>query len=322
MAKKNNKAYIGIDLGGTNIQAGIIDAEGRLIVRDDMKTKAEGGADAVIGRVRKLVEKLVLESELKRSAIGGLGIGAPGAIDHKTGVVVNAPNLRWTRFPLAQTLERELKFPIVVDNDVNVGAWGEYKAGAGRGHDDMMGIFIGTGIGGGLVLNGELYHGHYMSAGEIGHTVIDAGGALGRRTLENLASRTNIANLLRQLIQSNHPSVISELSEGDLSHIRSKVLAGAIRRKDPLTMRVIEQAAEYVGVAIANAVTLLSLSCVVVGGGVTEALGRSWVQLVRRSFEQNVFPAQLSRCRVVASRLGDDAGVIGAALLAGVKLSG
>jgi glucokinase len=321
MAKQSKKAFIGIDLGGTNIQAGILGADGQLAVRGSLKTKADGGTDTVIARIRKLVERLILDGGLKPEAIGGLGIGAPGAIDPHTGMVLNAPNLRWTRFPLGKTLEKNVQMPVVVDNDVNAGAWGEYLAGAGRGFDNMLAVFVGTGIGGGLVLNGKLYYGHYHSAGEIGHTTLDANGVLGRRTLENLASRTNIANLLRQLIEANHPSVVSEMTGGDLSKIRSKVLAGAIRRKDPLTLRVVEDAAGYLGVAIANVVTLLSLPCVVVGGGVTEALGRSWVQQIRRTFEQHVFPAELSKCRVVASRLGDDAGIIGAALLAQAKLS-
>lgn len=322
MANHNGKAYIGVDLGGTNMQAGVLDAGGKLLARDKKKTKAEEGSDAVIARLHKLIDELLQKAQMDPGAVGGLGIGAPGVIDPEKGVVINAVNLRWNDFPLRKALEHELKVPVVVDNDVNVGVWGEFKAGAGKDDNDLLGIFIGTGIGGGLVLNGSLYYGHHRSAGEIGHTVVDVGGGLGRCTLENLASRTNIANMLRQLIQSNHESVISKLTNGDLSGIRSKVIAEAVHHKDPLTLRVIEDAARCVGVGIANAVTLLSLPCVVVGGGLTEALGRAWLDPVRRAFGQHVFPAQLSSCRVVASRLGDDAGIIGAALLVRAKLGG
>lgn len=317
---KNNQPYVGIDLGGTNIQAGVLGGDQKLIVTDRVKTKADGGTDTVIARIVKLVDTVLEKAQVRRTDLGGLGIGAPGAINHKKGVVLNAVNLRWTDFPLAKALEKELGIPVVVDNDVNVGTWGEHQAGAGKGYDDLMGIFVGTGIGGGFVLNGELYHGTQMTAGEVGHTVIRADAPLGRRTLENVASRTSIVNLLRQLILSNHPSLISELAGGDLDKVRSKVLAEAFTRKDELTHQIIGQAAHYVGVAIANAVTLLSLPCVVVGGGLTEALQDDWIKLIRAVFDEYVFPRELSKCKIVPSKLGDDAGIIGAALLAKQRL--
>ncbi len=319
MAKKD-RLYLGIDLGGTNIQAGLLDADHKLLASDRLKTKADGGEDAVVKRIVKVVDTVLAKADVKITDVDGLGIGAPGAVNHKKGIVINAVNLRWTDFPLGKQLEKELGIPIVVDNDVNVGTWGEYMAGAGKGHDELLGIFVGTGIGGGLVLNGDLYHGHHLTAGEIGHTVLKADAGLGRRTLENLASRTNIVNQLKQLILANHPSLISELTEGDLARVRSKILAEAFKKEDELTQIVIGQAASYIGVAIANTVTLLSLPCVVVGGGVTEALQTDWIELIRDVFEEYVFPPELSKCKIVASKLGDDAGTIGAALLAKQRL--
>ena len=313
---KRDKAYIGIDLGGTNIQAGVLDADDKLIVSDRLKTKADGGEDTVVKRIAKVTLQVLEKAGVNPEDIGGLGIGAPGAINHKKGIVLNAVNLRWTDFPLAKVLEKELSLPVVVDNDVNVGTWGEYKAGAGKGYEDLMGIFVGTGIGGGFVLNGSLYHGAMMTAGEVGHTVLRADAPLGQRTLENLASRTNIVNQLSQLISANHTSVITELTGGDLGKVRSKILAEAYNQKDDLTVRVIGQAAHYLGVAIANAVTLLSLPCIVVGGGVTEALQNDWIMLIREVYGEYVFPPGHSKCKIVASQLGDDAGIIGAALLA------
>ncbi len=317
---KSDKAYIGVDLGGTNIQAGLLDADGKLIVSDRLKTKADGGEDMVVKRIAKVTLTVLEQADIKPEEIGGLGIGAPGAVNHKKGVVINAVNLRWTDFPLAKVLEEELGIPIIVDNDVNVGTWGEYKAGAGKGYDDLMGIFVGTGIGGGFILDGALYHGAMMTAGEVGHTVLRADAPLGQRTLENLASRTNIVNQLRQLILANHASVITELTQGDLDKVRSKILAEAYQQKDDLTMRVIGQAAHYLGVTIANVVTLLSLPCIVVGGGLTEALQNDWITLIREVYEEYVFPPGHSKCKIVASQLGDDAGIIGAALLAKQRL--
>jgi len=313
---KNGKVYVGVDLGGTNVQIGLLDGDGKLIQSGKAKTKAEAGADAVIGRIGKLTRDVVEKAGLMMNDVAGLGIGAPGAIDHKKGRVITAVNLRWDNVPLADALKKEVGVPVVIDNDVNVGAWGEHKAGAGKGFDDLMAVFVGTGIGGGFVLGGELYHGSLMTAGEIGHTVIRADSPRGLRTLENLASRSNIVNQLRQLIDANHASEISDLTSGDLSKVKSKILAEAFRSGDDLTKEVIGQAAHYLGVSIANTVTLLSLPCVVVGGGLTEALGDDWIVLIREVYSKYVFPQELSKCKIVASKLGDDAGTIGAALLA------
>jgi glucokinase len=251
-----------------------------------------------------------------------VGIGAPGVVDIDKGVVIKAVNLRWNDFPLARELRRELDLEVTLDNDVNVATWGEYVAGVGDKYPDMLGVWVGTGIGGGLILGGKLYHGHHQTAGEIGHVTIHADAPLGRRTLENCASRTSITNLITQLINSNHASKITKLVDGDLSAIRSKILAQAVDLDDRLAKDVIGQAARYVGITIANAVTLLSLPCAVVGGGFTEAMDRQWVDAVRASFEEYVFPDELRSCKILRSELGDDAGAIGAALLAQERVGG
>ncbi|XAM00032.1 ROK family protein [Phycisphaeraceae bacterium D3-23] len=316
--------YLGIDLGGTNIQAAVYEpgkkGEGEVVVRDSTKTHATEGSKAVIDRIVKLCDKLLDKAEMKRKDIAGLGIGAPGAIDIDKGIVLRAPNLDWSDFPLAKVLGKEFDFPVVVDNDVNVGAWGEYSAGAGKDFGDQMAIFVGTGIGAGLVLNGKLYHGPRFTAGEIGHTVIEGSGILGRRTVENMASRSNMVRRLTVLIQSNRPSIVPDLVEGDLTRIRSKILAQAQKEGDELTLEVIADAARYVGMAIASAVTLLSLDCVVVGGGATEALGKPWMKQVNQAFKRHVFPEELRDVPVIAGTLDDNAGPIGAALLAQQKI--
>lgn len=274
----------------------------------------------MLGRIEKLCNKLLDKAQLKPDDIAGLGIGAPGAIDFDRGLVLDAPNLGWADFPLQKEMSKRFPFEVVIDNDVNVGAWGEYKAGAGRGYDEQMAVFVGTGVGGGLIINGKLYQGTGHTAGEIGHMIVGGRGTLGHRTVEDLASRTSIVRRIRHLIDSNHKTVVTELVEGDLSRIRSKVIAQAFAQGDPLTVEIVEDAARYIGIAIANAVTLLSLPCVVLGGGASEALGKPWLKLVRATFEKHVFPDELKDTKLLLSELEDNAGPIGAALLAADSL--
>ena len=317
--EQKEKIYIGIDLGGTNIGGGIVTESGKLLASTKKKTKATEGSDTVISRIVKLIDKMLTEAKLNRKDIEGIGIGAPGAIDISKGIVIEAVNLGWNMFNLSHALNDATGLEVIVDNDVNVGTWGEYKIGGGKGARNMLGIFIGTGIGGGLILHGRLYYGHHMTAGEIGHTLVKADGSLGRRTLENLASRTSIAQVLAKLIRANHKSIITDLTNNDLSKIKSRVIAEAFRQKDELTTYVLEDAAKYVGIAVANTVTLLSLPHVILGGGLTESVGQPWVDMVRENYEKHVFPHG-HECKVVACELGDHAGAIGAGLLAHHRL--
>lgn len=312
----SNPRYIGVDLGGTNIQAGVVDSSGKVLTRAKTKTHADRGLDAVVERLVKVVHEACDKAGDDVTTIRAMGVGAPGTVDSQRGIVNKAVNLRWDHVPLGEMLKRKLELPVILDNDVNVGAWGEYVCGAGRDHGDQLAVFVGTGVGGGLVINGGIYHGHHMTAGEIGHTIVQSDAGLGRRTLENMSSRTSIVNLLSQLIKSNHPSMLIKLTEGDLDRIRSKVLAQAYEENDALTKEVIRSAASYLGASIASTVTLLSLSCVVIGGGVTEALGDPWVAEIKRAFRQFVFPADLQEVPILMSELNDDAGLVGAALIA------
>lgn len=316
----SGKPVIGLDLGGTNIK-GVLWQDGEVTHRDSTKTKAVEGPEAVVARLAKVSGKLMDKAGLKKSEVLGVGVGSAGAIDIEKGVVMESPNLQWSDLPLRDMLAKEIGVDVALDNDVNAGAWGEHKAGAGAGYDELLAVFIGTGIGGGIVLGGKLYHGAFGTAGEIGFNVINANGPIGRRYVEHLASRTSIVNQVVQLIQSNHDSIVPELVDGDLSKVRSKVLAQAVKKDDALVKEVVDAAADYVGISIANAVTLLSLPCVVVGGGLTEALGDYLMDKVRASFHRHVFPQHLRKCEVLASTLEDDANCVGAALLALDRLS-
>ena len=311
---------VGIDLGGTNVQIGVVEGGKKVLGRAKRKSKPEEGRDAVIGRIVEGVEEACKESKVKVSDLSGVGIGAPGAIDPDTGVVIEAVNLRWDNVPLADILGKKLGKPVLVENDVNVAVYGENKLGAGENARDLLGVWLGTGIGGGLILNGKLYQGNFFTAGEIGHTILFPGNPPGTRSLEQNCSRTSVVERLVKLIKSNHKSVIPSLVDGDLSEVKSKTVAKAYEMGDELTVEVVDSAAELVGVSIAGVVTLLSLGRVVLGGGLTEALGDALVDKVKKSVRAHVFPDKCRAVKVVGTKLLDDAGVLGAALMAGEKL--
>jgi len=318
-----NKPVAGVDLGGTNINAGIATSElsGQgvrgIIGRGRKKTKAELGPDGVIERVAEAVENACDEAHIDPEELGAIGIGAPGAIEPGSGMVLEAVNLRWNRVRLGEMLsERFGGAPVVVDNDVNVAILAEHRLGAGEHAQHLLGVWIGTGVGGGIILNGKLHYGAFGSAGEIGHMHASPYNQPGERSLEHNCSRTALADRLTKLIKANHASIIPQIVNGDLSRIRSKVIAQAYARGDALTREVVDHAADLLGIIIGGAVTLLSLERVVLGGGFTEALGEPFVDLVRAGARRVIFPNAAKNVEIVASELSEDAGIAGAALLA------
>lgn len=308
--------YIGIDLGGTNITVGMVDEKYEVVARDKTKTKAAEGLEVVLDRLVKLTEDVIEGSGVSRKRIKGLGIGAPGAIDTDKGVVIKAVNLGWDHIELADILEKRLGLKTVLDNDVNVGTWAEARVGSARECKDVLGIFVGTGVGGGLIINGKLHGGFFDTAGEIGHIVIDRSGGPGKRTVEDLASRTSVVKQICHEIESGRGSVLEELYRKNPTEIRSKKLSKAFAAEDEVTHEVIRKAAEVIGIAAATVVTLVGMEAVVIGGGLTEALDSRWMQWVTESFNEHVFPPTCRDCKILRSMLEDDAGLIGAALLA------
>lgn len=316
-----NTPVIGIDLGGTNMQIGVVDAENRIIGRVRQKTHASHGADAVIDRIVEGATDACAQAGLTLSDIGALGIAAPGAIDIPRGVVLEAPNLGWRDLPLRRILAERLSMPVAVDNDVNGAIWGEHMLGAGRGHDDLLGMWVGTGVGGGLVIGGRIYHGPMFTAGEVGQSIIDPFGAPGERTVEDNCSRTGLSRYIGRRLVKYPDSILYTLVKrksnqtGDIV-VGSSELAHAVNADDPLTCEAVERAAFLLGVAAANWVTVLSLARIIIGGGVTEALGDPFLQRIRESFEQHVFPQAARRCEITMTQLAHDSGLLGAALLA------
>lgn len=328
MATKNpTDGYmtLGIDLGGTKILAAVVDEAGHVIGAAKKKTKGDRGVDAVIARIADTAMAAIKKSHLDMDAIQAIGIGAPGVADHRTGVVEFAPNLPdWTNIPLGPRLQQLLGIPVFVENDVNAGTFGEAAVGAGRGFDSVVGVFPGTGIGGGIVLDGKLWRGARNAAAEIGHMVVQIDGpqcGCGRRgCIEALAARTAIERDIWGEIRGGRPSVITELvDEG--GPVRSGVIASALGGGDAVVLDVMERASYHLGVFTAALVNALDPECIIYGGGLVEACSSFMMPIIRETtYRYLIRPVDPEQLPILVAALGDNANIIGSAMLAQASL--
>lgn len=312
---------VGMDLGGTKILAAVVDREGHILAKAKRSTQAAKGPDAVLRRLARTVREAARQANIDWSAISGVGVGAPGPIDPKSGMVYNPPNLPgWDEIALGPRLSKALGVPVYLENDVNLGTLGEHALGAGRDTRDMVGIFVGTGVGGGLILDGQLRSGFRHAAGELGHMIILADGPVcgcgNRGCLESVASRTAIERDIQLGIAAGRESIIPRLIR-EKGRLTSGVLARALRKRDPLTVEVMGRAQWYLGLLTASIVNLIDPEMIVFGGGVVEALGKGFLAPIRATARQYyIQKAGAEQVRIVAAQLGDHAGVLGAAVLA------
>lgn len=309
--------WIGFDLGGTKMLAGAFDKELNLVGRRRRKTR---GGDSGIARIVTTIKKLLDENEIDRNRIAGIGIGCPGPIDLDAGRLLSSPNLGWDSVDVHQVLTQQFDCPVAVVNDVDAGVYGEYRFGAAEGSRCAVGIFPGTGIGGGCVYEGKILQGAGISCMEIGHTRISStircsGGEI-PGTLETEASRLAIAGEAAKLAYRGEAPALLKDAGTDLASIRSGSLADAVKNGDVAVKRVIEEAATVIGYAVVNVVHMLCPDKIVLGGGLVEAMESLLLDQVRKTARECVMPVYQDRFKIVAAKLGDDATVIGAAALA------
>jgi glucokinase len=321
MAKK---ILVGVDLGGTSLLAVATNGKGKILGSKKRKTNAEEGASAVLKRIQRTIRDAVREAGRKLSDVRAIGIGAPGPLNPKTGVILHAPNLgpTWNDLPLAAHLRKEMGCPVYLGNDVNVGAIGEHALGAGRGHKNLVAIFVGTGIGGGLILNNRLYRGVRYTAGELGHMVLLADGPVcgcGKHgCAEALASRTAIERDIRAQIEAGHASIVPKLLEkAGQTTMSSSIIEQALDANDWVVQTVMAQAEYYMGLLVANIVNVLDPEVIVLGGGVVERLGERYLEPVRETAERYYLNQERkAKIHIVTTQLGGYAGVLGAATMA------
>jgi glucokinase len=315
-------SYIGIDLGGTNLRAAIADVDtGRVYHQRKCPTLAAEGQDAVIQRMIQLIQELMQASGLPSGEIRGVGIGVPGTPDIDTGVIKFLPNLhgRWLNVPLQAIIQEQVQLPVALINDVRAITLGEWTFGAGRGAETLVCLAIGTGIGGGIVVNGQFHLGIGGTAGEFGHQVVEVDGLPcgcgGKGCLELYASGPAIAAMGVKEVMHGHTTIIGELVNHDLNQVRVETIVQAAKEGDEIARAILRRAGRYLGIAVGNILGVVSPQKVVFGGGVSLA-GDLLLAPIVETIRERVHVIPVDQVEFVFAELGIDGGLIGAALWA------
>ena len=314
---------MGIDVGGTKIYAGIVDAEtGKVLATARKRTHPERGVDFFSQRLLVVAQEALDAAKLPDGeSLLAIGIGIAGQVDRAKGVLLSSPNLArgLKDLALADLLHKQFNIPVVVGNDVEVAAYGEQQFGAGRGYDDFVCVFVGTGVGAAIMQGGQIRRGFTGTAGEIGHTIVQYGGRIcgcgGRGHLEAYASRSAVTRVLQAELARGRPSKLRDLlKEGDTA-IRSKMIARCIDDGDELVIETVTEAADYLGAGLGSLATFYNPQCIVLGGGLIEAAPLVLERASLRAHEA-ALPAATRSLTIAKCGLGDDSGIIGAAWMA------
>ncbi len=309
---------IGLDLGGTKLQAALVDARGEVSGGGRRPTDAERGPDGVLADLVDLAEELVASAD--RSVLG-VGVGVAGQVDPETGTVMRAPNLEWRDFPLKARLEAAIDLPVFVINDVQAATYGEWTCGAGRGARDLVCMFVGTGVGGGVVSGGSLMRGCGGTAGELGHTTLDWHGprctCRNRGCLEAFASGWAIAQRASEAATKDPEGgrTLIDLADGEVDGLTAEIVVHAAHEGDPLALRLMRETGEALGVGIASIANAFNPCMVILGGGVIEGMPEL-VTLAEAEARRRALEAALDPLEVMKAGLGKHAGTVGAAMWA------
>jgi glucokinase len=322
MAKDKKRYSLGIDLGGTKILAGVVDLEsGKVLGSARKKTHAERGTKAIADRLNEVAQEALDAAKVPANgSIEGIGVGAAGQLDRKHGVVLASPNLPFEDFPLSEHLQSQFHLPVTLANDVEAAAYGELYHGAGKGCKLFVCVFVGTGIGGGIVDGGKLFRGASGTAGELGHMTVAAGGRLcpcgSRGCLEAYASRTAMTHAIAAEVKRGRHSVVKAELETGAGVLRSGMIADAISAKDELVIQVVHEAAEYLAYGLASIINFYNPQKIILGGGVIEAMDLIFDRATERA-KEIALPPPSHTVEFAKAALGDNSGMVGAATLAG-----
>ena len=307
MAKRYN---ICLDVGGTKVLGAIFNEKDEIIYRLKKRSKSEGEGSADVEKVIiNVIEEMIKESGIDRSELNAIASCAPGVIDQDRGIVLFTPNLPWRNYDIAGAMRKRFGVPFFVGNDVNLGVYGEYKFGAGRGYRNIVGFFPGTGMGGGLILDGKLFTGNQCKAAEYGHMILDPEGPLcgcGQRgCLEAFSSKKGMSDYIRQQVSRGRECILAEyVSNGAI--FRSKKLKKALAAKDKVAMEAVDRACHYLAIATGNMINTISPDLVLYGGGIMEAMGELFLGKILAEVDRYCIPSIRPTVELKIASLGDD----------------
>lgn len=317
------KNYVGIDLGGTNIAAGVVNEQNEIVASFSVKTKSERGSEAVIDDMALAAKSAVEKAGLTMADIEWVGVGAPGTANKTTGKIEYSNNLDWYDVPLVAMLKERLGCPVFVENDANAAAYGEYVAGSAKKADISVMVTLGTGVGGGIVINNQIYTGANFAGAELGHEVIVVDGrdcTCGRKgCLEAYASATGLITTTKAHMDADKTSLMWEICGDDLSKVNGRTAFDAMRKGDKAGQAVVDEYIKYLGCGIANIINTFQPEILSIGGGVSHE-GDYLMKPLKEIISKEVYSRNSEKnTEIVAASLGNDAGIIGAALLGMAK---
>ena len=298
-----------LDVGGTKVLGAIFNEKDEIIYRLKKRSKGSGEGSADVEKVIiSVVEEMIEASGIDRGKLNAIASCAPGVIDQEKGIVLFTPNLPWRNYDIAGAMRKKFGVPFFVGNDVNLGVLGEYKFGAARGYRNVVGFFVGTGMGGGLILDGKLFTGHQFKAAEYGHMILEPEGPLcgcGQRgCLEALSSKTAMTNYIRQQVSRGRACMLADMAQEGV--IRSKKLKKAVEAGDKVAIEAVDRACHYLAIATGNMINTLSPDLVLYGGGVIEAMGETFLEKILAEVDRYCMPSIRPTVEIKIADLGDD----------------
>ena len=310
--------YCGIDLGGTNIKAGIVDGEGKLLNKVSIKTRAERAMEEIIHDMGQLAVDAIKDAGLEIKDIEAIGIGSPGTPDNDEGLLVYSSNLPFNKAPMRKLIREVVDLPVYIDNDANCAAMAEAVAGAGKGAKDSVTITLGTGVGAGVIINGRIFSGFNQAGSEFGHTVLVSGGVqcgCGRKgCFEQYASASALARMTKEAAEANPDSLLNKVKE-DFGEWNAQIAFVAMKQGDKVAEKVIDSYTDYLADGLANAINTFMPEVLVVGGGVCGEGDPLLIPMREKTMSRPYFGPGVKKTRIELAQMGNDAGIVGAAMM-------
>lgn len=313
------KYVVSVDMGGTKILASVLNSKEGIIAKEKKPTNVEAGTTVYIKDLVDIIKSVIIKAAVKPNQVIAVSLGVPGSVNPVTGNIGLAPNLGLKNFNIRKALQRKIKFPVLIENDVNLAALGIKNFGVGKGRKNILVVSVGTGIGGGIIIDNKIYRGSNFVAGEIGHIPVQKNGPIcgcGKKgCFEAVASRTAIVNKIVSDIKQGRRSILKEYVRSG-KRIKSGMLRIAVEKKDKVVLKRISEAGDTIGVVLAGLANLMNFDMIVLAGGLIEALDKFMLPVIKKSFQNHVFHDSAVGLKIVASKLADDAAIFGGIALA------